>query len=140
MFGVASPASAAAVAASVSVGMPVLDAGAAQHKIEENRASREVTVRGQSQTKRSISLEIETAYNVLQRKRENLELARLSAENAEAYYQVEKTGNQYGTVTNHDVLVASVEAAGAQVSYAKARSDVLLAELALQNAMGNQEL
>ncbi|HEY9593365.1 MAG TPA: TolC family protein, partial [Spirochaetia bacterium] len=137
MFGVAYPTQAAALAASLSLSMPVLDAGSARHKIEENRASRSVTTHEISQKKKSISLEIETAYNSLQRQRDNLELYRLKAENAEAYYQVEKTGNQYGTVTAHDVLAASVDAASAKVSYAKARSDVLLAELALQNAMGD---
>ena len=93
--------------------------------------------REESQTRRSITLEIEKAYDSLKTKIEKLDLARLQAENAEAYYLVEKTGNQYGTVTNHDVMAASVDAANAQVSYAQARSDVLLAVLALQNAMSN---
>jgi outer membrane protein TolC len=136
MFGASAPTSAAAVSASLSLSMPVLDAGSALHREEENRHQREVYVREQSQKKRAISLEIEKAYNTLKRQRENLELARLRAENAEAYYQVEKTGNQYGTVTNHDVLAASVDAASAQVSWAEARSNVVLAALALQNAMG----
>ncbi|MGO9411693.1 MAG: TolC family protein [Spirochaetia bacterium] len=137
MFGPTVQTNAVAMSATLSVSMPILDAGSAQHKEEENRYQRALYAREESQTRRSITLEIEKAYDSLKTKIEKLDLARLQAENAEAYYLVEKTGNQYGTVTNHDVMAASVDAANAQVSYAQARSDVLLAVLALQNAMSN---
>jgi outer membrane protein len=136
MFGSATQTNAMATSATFSVGMPILDAGSAQHKEEENRYQSALYSRQESQTGRSIRLEIEKTYNSLKTQSEKLDLAKLRAENAEAYYQVEKTANQYGTVTNHDVLTASVDAANARVAYAKARSDVLLAVLALQNAMG----
>jgi outer membrane protein len=136
MFGNLAQTHAVAASATLSVGMPILDAGSAQHKVEENRCQSALYSRRESQTQRSIRLEIEKAYHSLKTQSEKLDLAKLQAENAEAYYQVEKTANQYGTVTNHDVLTASVDAANARVAYAKARSDVLLAVLALQNAMG----
>jgi outer membrane protein TolC len=137
MLGNTAQTNAMATSATLSVGMPILDAGSAQHKEEENRCQNALYGRQESQTRRSISLEIEMAYNSLKTQIEKLDLTKLQAENAEAYYQVEKTANQYGTVTNHDVLTASVDAANARVNYAKARSDVLLAVLELQNAMGN---
>jgi outer membrane protein len=137
MLGPTVQTNAVAMSATLSVSMPILDAGSAQHKEEENRYQRALYAHEESQTRRSITLEIEKAYDSLKMKIEKLDLAKLQAENAEAYFQVEKTGNQYGTVTNHDVMAASVDAANAQVSYAQARSDVLLAVLTLQDAMGD---
>ena len=137
MFGSAVQTNAVAVSATLSVSMPILDAGAAQHKEEENRCQRALYARQEAQTRRNITLEIETAYDSLKVRIESLDLARQQAENAEAYSLVEKTGNQYGTVTNHDLMAASVDAAKARLSCAQARSDVLLAVLALQKAMGN---
>lgn len=137
MIGPAAQSNATAMSATLSVSMPILDAGSARHKEEENRYQRALYVREESQTRQSITLEVEKAYDSMQMKVERLALAKLQMENALAYYQVEKTGNQYGIVSNHDVMAASVDAANAQVSYAQARSDVLLALLALQTAMGN---
>ena len=136
MFSAPAGTNAQSLSAGVSISMPLLDAGGAARKMDENRAQKEMDDRQESQQRRAIALEIETAYNDVIIQRERLELARLKAENDTAQYQLEKTGNQYGTVTNRDVMSASVDVANAQMAWARAKSDVLVATLKLQKAMG----
>jgi outer membrane protein len=122
--------------AGVTVGLPVYDAGSAKYQIEQSIEQQETYDLQASQSRKSIGLAIEIAYEAVQVQKEKLDLAQLSAENSEAQYQLKQAQRQYGTATNQDVLTAAVAAANAEIAYAKARSDLDLSVLSLQNAMG----
>ena len=122
--------------AGVSIALPVYDAGSAKYQEETNLYQRETYDLQEDQYKRSIALDVETSYEAVEIQKERLELAKLTSENARAQYELKIIQRQYGTATNQDVLTASVTAVNAENDYAKARNDLELAILQLQNVMG----
>jgi outer membrane protein TolC len=129
-------ASGAVVAAAVTVGMPLLDAGNAKHQAEKVAQQQAVYAAQESQERKTIATDIQNAYESMQILSDRLAVARLSAQNLEAQFEVTRTAVQYGTKTNQDLLDASVNAANGRTAAAKAQSDLELAVLQLRAAMG----
>ncbi len=124
------------VSAAVTVGMPVLDSGSAKHQGEKIAQQQAVYAAQDSQERRTIAADIQNAYESMQILTDRLAVARLSAQNLEAQFEVTKTEVQFGTKTNQDLLDASVNAANGRTAAAKAQSDLELAVLQLQTVMG----
>jgi outer membrane protein len=125
-----------ALTAGVRVGMPLLDAGAARSALELARQQQGVYDVQVQQLRRTISTDIQDAYEAMLLQKDRLEVAGLSAQNLETQFELTRTKVQYGTGTNQDLLDASVNLANARVAASKARSDLQLAVLLLQSVMG----
>jgi outer membrane protein len=128
--------SAEAVSLGVKIGMPVLDSGSAEYQAESTRYQKEVYDLQDGQYRRSIALGIENAYQMVQLQKDKYELAKSSADNSEAQYELYKVQRQYGTATNQDVLTAAVNMVNARNTAFAARNSLDLAILQLLNAMG----
>jgi outer membrane protein len=125
-----------ALTAGVKVGMPLLDAGAARGALELARQQQGVYQVQAGQLRRTISTDIQDAYEAMLLQKDRLEVARLSAQNLETQFELTRTKVQFGTGTNQDLLDASINLANARVAASKARSDLQLAVLLLQSVMG----
>jgi len=119
-----------------SIGLPILDSGSTAYQEAANRYQKDIYDLQEDQYRRSIALAVENAYNTFQLRKQKLELAELTAQNAEGQYELKKLQRQYGTATNQDVLTASVTLINDRTALATARNDLSLAVLALQSAMG----
>jgi outer membrane protein TolC len=120
----------------LKVGLPILDAGAADHQLEANRVQTEVYDVREAQLRASISTDVEEAYELLQVNVQRLQVARLSAEKFDLKFTLKKTEAQYGTATNQDLLDASIDVANARSALVRAQRDAQLAVVQLRNAMG----
>jgi outer membrane protein TolC len=120
----------------VKVGLPILDAGAADHQLDANRLQNEVYAAQDRQVRASIGTDVEEAFNLLQIQLQRLQVARLNAEKLDLQFKMKKTSAQFGTATNQDLLDASVNAGNAQAALVAAQRNAQLAVLQLRNAMG----
>jgi outer membrane protein len=120
----------------VKLGMPILDAGAADHQLEANRIQNEAYGVQEDQLRASIATDVEEAYELVQISLQRLQVARLMAEKYELTFKLKKTEAQYGAATTQDLLNASVDTANAQSAVVRAQRDAQLAVLQLRNAMG----
>lgn len=120
----------------VTVGLPILDAGAAAHKLEANRLQNEVYTAQESQLKARIATDVEEAFNLVQVQLKRLQIARLMSEKLELQFTLKKTEAQFGTATTQDVLDASVSAGDAKSAVVTAQRNAQLAILQLRTAMG----
>jgi outer membrane protein TolC len=120
----------------VRIGLPILDAGAADHQLEANREQNEVYGIQEEQLRASIATDVEQAYEVVQISLQRLQVARLAAEKFDLKFTLKKTEAQYGAATNQDLLDASIDSANAQSALVRAQRDAQLAVLQLGNAMG----
>jgi outer membrane protein TolC len=125
-----------AISLGVKLGMPILDSGSAAYQEEANRYQSGVLDSQEDQVRRSITLDVENAYESVQLQTDRLGLSKLAAENSLGQYNLKKIQRQYGTATNQDVLAAAVNMVNANNAYATARNALELAILQLQNAMG----
>jgi len=128
--------SAEAMSLGVKVTMPVLDSGSAEYQAETTRYQKEVYDLQSDQYRRSITLGIENAFQMVQLQKDKYELAKSSADNSEAQYELYKVQRQFGTATNQDVLTAAVNMVNARTASYAARNSLDLAVLQLLNAMG----
>jgi outer membrane protein len=120
----------------VTVGLPILDADAAAHKLEANRLQNEVFAAQESQLKSSIATDVEEAYNLVQIQLQRLEIARLTSEKLDLQFTLKRTAVQFGTATNQDLFDASVNAGNAKSGVIMAQRNAQLAVLQLRAAMG----
>ena len=120
----------------VKVGLPILDAGAADHQLDANRLQNEVYAAQESQVRASIATDVEEAFDLLQIQLQRVQVARLNAEKFDLQFTLKKTSAQFGTATNQDLLDASVNAGNAQAALVAAQRNAQLAVLQLRNAMG----
>jgi outer membrane protein TolC len=120
----------------VTVGLPILDAGAAAHKLEANRLQNEVYTAQESQLKASIATDVEEAFNLVQVQLKRLQIARLMSEKLELQFTLKKTEAKFGTATTQDLLDASVNAGDAKSAVVSAQRNAQLAVLQLRAAMG----
>jgi outer membrane protein len=121
----------------VSIGLPILDAGAAAHKLEANRLQNEVYAAQEAQLKASIATDVEEAYNLVQVQVKRLEIARLTSEKMDLQFTLKKTAVQFGTATNQDLFDAAVNAGDARSAVVMAQRNAQLAVLQLRAAMGD---
>ena len=126
---------AATISLGGKIGLPILDSGSAAYQKEANRYQQDVYDSQDDQLHRSISLDVENAYEAVQLQTAKLELSKLAADNSAGQYNLRKIQRQYGTATNQDVLAAAVNMVNASTANA-ARNALELAILQLQNAMG----
>jgi outer membrane protein TolC len=136
MIEASSPALASSASLGLKIGMPLLDAGAASAQIAATRAQIEAFDAQAAQLRETIAADIRDAYWTVQIQAERVSLAKDSQDMYEKTLELVKAQNQYGTATNQDLLTAQVNAANAEVGYLAAKSTYLLAELALETAMG----
>ena len=120
----------------VKVGLPILDAGAADHQLDANRLQNEVYAAQDRQMRANIATDVEEAFNLLQIQLQRLQVARLDAEKLDLQFKLKRTSAQFGTATNQDLLDASVNAGNAQAALVAAQRNAQLAVLQLRNAMG----
>jgi outer membrane protein len=120
----------------VTVGLPILDSGAAAHKLEANRLQNEVYAAQEGQLRSSIATDVEEAYNLVQVQLKRLEIARLTSEKLDLQFTLKKTAAQYGTATNQDLFDASVNAGNAKSAVVMAQRNAQLAVLQLRAAIG----
>jgi outer membrane protein TolC len=120
----------------VTVGLPILDAGAAAHKLESNRLQNEVFAAQESELQASIATDVEEAFNLVQVQLKRLQIARLTSEKLDLQFTLKKTEAQFGTATTQDVLDASVNAGDAKSAVVTAQKNAQLAILQLRTAMG----
>jgi outer membrane protein len=120
----------------LKVGLPLLDAGAADHQIEANRIQNEVYGVQQEQLRARISTDVEEAWELVQVTLRRLQVARLAVERFELKFSLKKTEAQYGTANNQNLLDASIDLANARSAVVRAQRDAQLAVLQLQTAMG----
>ncbi|MGA2640172.1 MAG: TolC family protein [Spirochaetia bacterium] len=120
----------------VTVGLPILDAGAAAHKLEANGLQNEVYAVQESELKASIATDVEEAYNLVKVQLQRLKIARLTSEKLDLQFALKKTEAQFGTATTQDVLDASVNAGDAKSAVVTAQRNAQLATLQLRTAMG----
>ncbi|MGD0727500.1 MAG: TolC family protein [Spirochaetia bacterium] len=122
--------------AGVTIGLPILDAGASAHQREANRIQDQIYGVQEAQLRAGIATDVEQAYALMQINLERLEVAKLTAEKFDLKFKLKKTEAQYGAATNQDLLDASVDTANAQSALAGAQRDAQLAVLQLSNAIG----
>jgi outer membrane protein len=120
----------------IQLGMPILDAGAANHQLEANRIQNEVYGAQEDQLRASIATDVEEAYELVQISLQRLQVARLTAEKYDLIFKLKKAEAQYGAASTQDLLNASVDTANAQSAVVRAQRDAQLAVLQLSNAMG----
>ncbi|MGO9308545.1 MAG: TolC family protein [Spirochaetia bacterium] len=120
----------------VTIGMPILDAGAAAHRLEANRLQAEVYTAQESQLKARIATDVEEAFDLVQVQLQRLKIARLTSEKLDLQFTLKKTEAQFGTATTQDVLDASVNAGDAKSAVVTAQKNAQLAVLQLRTAMG----
>jgi outer membrane protein TolC len=120
----------------VKIGMPILDAGAADHQLKANREQTEVYGLQEDQLRASIATDVEEAYEIVQVSLQRVQVARLNAEKFDLKFKLRKTEAQYGTATNQDLLDASIDSANAQSELVNAQRNAQLAVLQLRSAMG----
>jgi outer membrane protein len=120
----------------LKIGLPLLDAGAADHQREANRMQSEVYGVQQDQLRARISTDVEEAWELVQVTLQRLEVARLGAEKFEMKFTLKKTEAQYGTANNQNLLDASIDLANARSTVVRAQRDAQLAVLQLRTAMG----
>ncbi len=120
----------------VTVGLPILDAGAAAHKLEANRLQNEVYTAQESELKARIATDVEEAFNLVQVQLQRLKIARLTSEKLDLQFTLKKIEAQFGTATTQDVLDASVTAGDAKSAVVTAQKNAQLAILQLRTAMG----
>jgi len=120
----------------LKIGLPILDAGAADAQLEANREQNEVYGIQEDQLRASIATDVEEAYEIFQVSLQRLQVARLSEEKYDLKFKLKKTEAQYGTATNQDLLDASIDSANAQSALVRAQRDAQLAILQLRTAIG----
>ena len=124
------------VNAGVKVGMPILDAGAAQNLVDSALKQDEIFSVQERQLQRSIAAAIQSDWEAMQILNERTEVARLAAENDDLLVEVYRIQNQNGTASTQDLLTASVNAATAHTAYVQAQANAQLAVLQLLSDMG----
>ncbi len=129
-------ANAGVATAGVKIALPLLDAGAAAHQEQANRQQDAAYAARELQLRAGISADIEDAYQSVQIQQQRLDLASLRARNASQLLELARTRYRYGTATAQDLLDAAVASADAADALAQARSNLQLAVLGLENAMG----
>jgi outer membrane protein len=120
----------------LKVGMPILDAGAADHQVEANRIQDEVYGVQLEQLRARISTDVEEAWELVQVTVQRLQVARLTVEKFQMRFTLKTTEAQYGTAKNQDLLDASIDLANARSALVRAQRDAQLAVLQLRTAMG----
>ncbi len=122
--------------AGVKIAMPVLDAGAAQNLVDQSTRLDGVYQVQMSQLQKSITADVQDAWESMQLAREKVDLAQQAAENDDLLVDVYKVQSRNGTASTQDLLTASVNAANAHSAYVQAQSAAQLAVLQLLNVMG----
>jgi len=129
-------ASAGVVGASVTLAMPVLDAGAVRNQVDSILKQNDVYALQETQLQKSIAAAIQNAWQAVQLNGERLEVAKLGVEATDLQYQIVSAQRDSGTASNQDLLTAAVNLANAENALATAQSAAELAVLQLQNVMG----
>jgi len=125
-----------AVNLGLKLALPILDAGAAKAQEKAAQAVITVATTQAAQLADSVASDIRDAWWSVGILTQKIDLAKQSVDLAEAQLALVKQQLEYGTATNQDLLSAAVTAANAEAAWLKAKSDQLLAVLALETAMG----
>ncbi len=118
------------------LGLPVLDAGAAAALVASSSALVGVYSTTRKQLEQSIAADIRDAWWTLDLQVRRIDLALQSRDLFNAKLALVKAQNSMGTATNQELMTAVVDAATAEATYATAKSNYLLAVIALETAMG----
>ncbi len=123
--------------AGVQVKIPIVDSGQRDAQTRQARLLNESLDIQISQLAATVTADVKAALSDLAESRAREELARLSWELAGDKYELAKAKFDSRSISMLDLLGASVDLSTAQAGLDKAKGDVQLAVLALQNAMGN---
>lgn len=132
----ATPTNGESASLGLRVAMPILDAGAAKAQSDAAIDTVDTFHTQAAQLRKNISADIRDAWWSATIQLKRVDLAKRSADLADAQLNLFKVQNQYGTATNQDLLTAAVNSANAEAAWLTARSGYLLAVLALETAMG----
>jgi outer membrane protein len=124
------------MSAGVSVSAPVTDGGLTDQEVREARMQNQAYDIQAAQLVSSISTDVKSALYSLRNLTARASLAEASLALARDNYTLYLTQYDMGVSTTLDLLTASVGLTTAETSLEKARSDVQLGILALQDAMG----
>jgi outer membrane protein TolC len=122
--------------AGLSLGMPILDAG--QSAAQVANATRQLSVyqKQKAQLARTISMQIETAWNNCQILQGRVETARQSVEVLTLQYKIVQNQEASGTATIKDDLNAAANLSSAELALLQAEYNLQTAVLNLENSMG----
>ena len=126
----------ATATAGLRIAIPILDAGSVKSQLDAVAAQNAVSAAQDDQLRRSITSDIQAAWENVRIQNERIELAGLAAETNDLQFQIAKTQLDGGTASNQDLMTASVNQANAQTALVSARSAAQLAVLQLQSVMG----
>lgn len=125
---------------SISLGlrlqMPILDAGASRAALDQAKAQADLATTQAAQLRKNVTASIRDSWWNLQILAERTDLATQSVDLAESQLALTRQQVKFGTATNQDLVSASVTAANAEAALLAAKTNQLLAELALETAMG----
>jgi outer membrane protein TolC len=122
--------------AGASIALPVLDGGLRNSQVQQAADQVSSYKVQQDQETQSITIAVENALFSVQDTRNRLDLAGQNVQAAQGQYNLQKARYAVGLVTTLDVLTAFQALTTAQVGVVQARSNYVLAVLALNNAMG----
>jgi outer membrane protein TolC len=125
-----------AVTLGLRLALPILDAGAAGAQADAAGAAIAVAGTQAAQLRKTAAADIRDAWWNSSILAERIDLARMGLDLANEQLALVRQQLSFGTATNQDLLTASVSAANAEAAWLKSKSDQLLAELALETAMG----
>jgi outer membrane protein TolC len=120
----------------VKLTLPILDGGAVQAQVASSKAMVDLYQTQAQQLRLSIAADIRDAFWQLTIQSKKVEVAKQSQDLYEDQPKLVQTQNSFGTATNQDLMIAAVNAANAEVSYAAAKNSYLLAMITLETAMG----
>lgn len=122
--------------AGVTVSVPIFDSGLVSSKVAAAKASLAQIGVQEEQTKQNITIAVRTSLFAVKDASERLKLANESVTQAQGEYQLEKIKFSAGLASNLDVINASVTLVNAQVALESAKTNLYLAILSLDKAMG----
>ncbi len=122
--------------AGVKIAMPILDAGASQNLVDQSTRLDGVYQVQMSQLQKSITADVQDAWESMELAKDKVDLAEQTAENDDLLVDVYKIQSRTGIASTQDLLTASVNAANAHTAAVQAQSAAQLAVLQLLSVMG----
>jgi outer membrane protein len=119
--------------------IPLVDSGLAAAQVRETTIAKEQARREAEQLAETVDTEVTTAVTDLKDLVARVDLATARRDLASAQYELAQTRQSLGVGSTLDVLDALVSLTQADVSLSKAKSDVYLGILRLQDAIGTIE-
>ena len=123
----------------VSVGVPLIDAGASAGLSAQAEANRTAALAQYRQLLRMIPADVAEAWNALQIDQDRLTVAAASVDVAQGQLEVTKAQFESGLKMLFDVQNAEINLSSAQAGLLKAKITKLLSALRLQDLLGIEE-